>query len=229
MKKIFLIFALLLMFSSTLVVSAQEINPAKSTPTESIDSFLSQLEEKLNERQEEQDSRWSDRQEDRHERNTSFLEIVAQYAPELLSDYTTAFATHNALHEELYNTRTSIQTTYSNETLAALNILKEDLIAQAEAGEITWKEVRETLRNFLKDSRETFQSQKSAYKDAILAANADWEAKVAEIKVLRADLVEAIKTNDNEAAAEIIETLYGYLIEHIEFDQFKLDTMKSIF
>lgn len=229
MKKLFIILTVVLMLSSTMVVSAEETTTTKQSPEDRFNGFLLELEEKQDARYDEIDSKWSERQDKRQERNTGFLETVAQYAPELLSSYETAFDTHDALHVELFNKRTAIRTTYSDETMAALTILKEDLFAQATAGEITWKEARQSLKVFLQESKDSYVASKTTYKDTVLAAKTDWEANVVEIKALRQELRTAIETNDTVTAAGIIEELYDYLLQHIEFDQFKLDTMNSIF
>lgn len=229
MKKVILLFVMLFMFSSSFIVNAEEAVPNRKTPDERFDILITRLEEKREQHIERQEERWSERQQVREERSDDYLDIVAEYAPELLSDYEAAIATHNTLHETLFNTRMSLKTNYSDETLAALYTLKVDLYAQAEAGEITWREVQETIKDFLQNSRETFKSNKEAYKEAILEAQADWEEKTAEIKSLREDLAKVLNVNDTDAVVEIIETLYDCLLEHIEFDQFKLDTLNSMF
>ncbi|PKM52104.1 MAG: hypothetical protein CVV02_03700 [Firmicutes bacterium HGW-Firmicutes-7] len=229
MKKLLIVLAMVLMFSSTMVINAAERTTPNPTPEDRSNGFLSELEEKQDARFDEAQTKWTRRQTERQTRNDKYLEIVAQFSPDLLSSYEAAFDTHDALHAELFTTRTRIRTTYSDETKAALEVLKSDLFAQATAGEITWKEARESLKTFLKDSKTAFTTLTDAYKAAILDENSEWEAKVVEIKALHQELRAAIEAEDTDSASAIIDELYDYLLQHIEFDQFKLDTMNAIF
>lgn len=68
-----------------------------------------------------------------------------------------------------------------------------------------------------------------AYREAIADAKAEWRTSCSEIQVLRVELLEAVAAEDTETIVEIINKLYDYLLEHVAYDQFRLDTLNSMF
>lgn len=227
-SRLFTVMMLVFMFSTTMVVSAKE-GVTKPDPEEKFNAFITELEQKQTAKFEEANANWTEHQAKRQDRNDSFLEIVAQYAPELSTDFDVAFAQHDTLHANLFNSRTAIKTTFAQETITGLTALQSELYAQAQAGEITWKEARQGLKSYLTERKEDFTASKDAFKTTIAPAVADWDTKVVEIKALHQELKAAIADEDTETADDVINKLYDYLLQHIAFDQLKLDTLDLVF
>lgn len=228
-SKQFTMMLLILMFSMTMVVSAKEPTTPKTSPEDKFNGFISELEQKQASRFDEANANWTQNQTKRQSRDALFLEMVAQYAPDLSISYEEAFAEHDALHLALFNIRTGIRSDYNTATIQGLTALKDDLFEKVNNGELTYKEARETMKIYLTTRKESFIASKDSYQAVIAPAAADWEIKVTEIKALHQELKAAIAADDSVAAASIIAELYDYLIAHIAFDQLKLDTMNSMF
>lgn len=236
MKKIFILITVMLMLSATLVVNAAERPASTNSPTNTGGTTDPLAQEKIflktalqDGKLEEFTTKWNAQQAKREENNANFLKLVETYAPEMLSQYETAFATHDSVHLELFNTRIDIYTAFANETTAQLQILKADIDAKLTAKEITVKEARDMLKTFWSERKAQIKANTEAYKVAIADEKAAQEVRVQEVKLIREALKVAIQEEDLETITSSINALYPYLQAHIAFDEFKLATMNNMF
>ena len=155
------------------------------------------------------------------------LELVDTYAPELYSDYEAGFAEHISVHEDLHETRIELREDGFDGIIEGLIDLKDEVFAQAEAGEITFREAAEDLRAYLETERLEVQEKRDDYNEAIADLLAEEEANHEIVEGLKEELRAAIEAGEDQEANEIIETLYDYLQLHIEFDLAKLAIMET--
>jgi polyhydroxyalkanoate synthesis regulator phasin len=191
--------------------------------------FLSDVHQRQEERFEAFSSKWEKQQTKRDSLNTKFLTLVKTYAPNMLSQYETAFAAHDSIHQDLFTTRSDIYTTFATETNTLLVALKSDIDTKVTAGEITVKEARELIKNFLTERKATHKTFVEAYQLALADEKAAQEVRSKEVKAIHHQLKEAIANEDSATITASIQSLYTYMNQHIAFDQFKLATMKAIF
>lgn len=256
MKKLLIMVTVFMMITSSLVLNASEglstkgdqgtsgngeqtrilsqtTNQLKVNNQEQMqlkyNNFLSDVTQRQDARYDAFSTKWTTQQAKRDEADANFLKLVEQYAPEMLTPYETAFASHESTHVALFNTRTDIYTTFTAETNAALQLLKTDIDAKLVAKEITLKEAREMIKSFLDGRKAEMKTNADAYKNAIEAEKAAQEIRVQEVKAIRAELKAAIEASNSATITSSIQSLYSYLLEHIAFDEFKLTTMQSIF
>jgi len=90
------------------------------------------------------------------EYSTKKLEIVNEFAPDLLAEYEVAFEAHSTFHELLYNTLYGHQESYTIETMTAI-----------EAELMTPREAAISLREYLVERREGYKALKDAYRAEI--------------------------------------------------------------
>ncbi len=225
MKKPLLMLTLALMLSGTVAANAAEVKTAKPLPEERFQTFVSGIEEKQNSKSEKLLAIWNEKTDERETRNENFMTLVTQYSPELQSDFETAFETHNELHNNLFEARNRIRTEFQEETAAMLSELKETLLAQVASQEITSKEAISSLKSFMNERRDGFNALLEEYKNLISSEAEDWESISAEVKTLHKELKAAIKADNTAEISSIITELYDYLLQHISFDQLKLDTL----
>jgi len=251
MKKLIVLLTILLIVNSSLVVNAsgqrggnpnmnqgQNKNSAalmgenernNGTATAPYNNFFEKREENQVRRLDKAATRWEARLEKREAVILRHLEVIELYAPELLEDYEAAFEEHKLIHTELMETRTAIAKDYMDETNDGLEVLKAEIEEKLEAEEITTNEAREMIRTYMLERRDGFKTLFDAYLEAIADEKADYEALKEEADALKVELRAAIEAEDADRCNELLTKLYDYLLAHIEFDQFKLDTLNDIF
>lgn len=221
---------LLSMFFAGGPTYAREVDPSTTNnPETKYDEMLLKLEQKADERYDMAYTKWVAEREKDAVRRAKFLEVVTEFAPDMVDDYELAFDTHYDVHEELFSTHTDIRLAYFEETKVLLAELKTELLTKVSAGEITWREAQAIIKDFLIERKTNSEANWEAYRSSIEPAKLAWQAKVEEVKALHAELRLAIKDGDSELAAETINEIYSYLLEHITFDEFKLTTLKAHF
>ncbi|MCD4712452.1 MAG: hypothetical protein K8R73_04145 [Clostridiales bacterium] len=144
---------------------------------------------------------------------TNITEVINTYVPELLADYTSAWAEHDAIHIELQTIRTAAQ---ENNRLEI-----EAIIAKATAKEITFAETRELLKahhESNKADRETIRAEIEALKAVY---GHDPEVVKSTVDTLKA----AIETEETDTIITSLYTLLEMLEQHIQFDQMKLELL----
>lgn len=201
----------------------------KENVTARYENFFEKREENQVRRLDKATTRWEERLEKRDAAITRHLEVIQLYAPELLEDYELAFEEHKAVHTDLMEARTAIAEAYMNETNVGLETLKAEIEEKLEAKEITTKEAREMIRTYMLERKEGFKTLFGEFQEAIAEEKAAYEILKAEADVLKTELRAAIEAEDADLCNTLLAELYDYLLVHIEFDQFKLDTLNDIF
>ncbi|PKM56333.1 MAG: hypothetical protein CVV00_00100 [Firmicutes bacterium HGW-Firmicutes-5] len=251
MKKLVVLLTILLIVNSSLVVNASgqrggnpnmnqgqnrsttafmgETVKSKEKATPRYDNFFEKREENQVRRLDQAAVRWEARLEKREAVITRHLEVIQLYAPELLADYEAAFEEHNAIHTELMETRTAIAKDYMDETNVGLEALKAEIEEKLDAETITTQEAREMIRTYMLERKEGFKALFDDFQEAIAEEKAAYEILKAEADVLKTELRAAIEAEDADLCNTLLTQLYDYLLAHIEFDQFKLDTLNDIF
>lgn len=251
MKKLVVLLTILLMVNSSLVVNASgqrggnpnmnqgqnrsmtafmgESIKNKENATARYDNFFEKREENQARRLDQATTRWENRLEKREAVMARHLEVIKLYAPELLEDYEVAFEEHESVHTDLMEARTAIAKDYMDETNVGLETLKAEIEEKLEAEEITTKEAREMIRTYMLERKEGFKALFDAFQEAIAEEKAAYEIIKAEADALKTELRAAIEAEDADLCNTLLTQLYDYLLLHIEFDQFKLDTLNDIF
>ena len=155
-----------------------------------------------------------------------FLTVVEEWNPDLYDDYEDADKEHIQVHRELFKSRTDDAYEFRKDTLKMAKEMETKLFQAVKDDEISLKEAVQQLRSFMQERREIFKSRIEEYRaavDEIRPGNKE------EIQALRQELRSVIEEENKERAEEILEELLAYLIEHIEFDQEKLQLMEEIF
>lgn len=227
--KVLSVTTLSLLFSTSILVNAMEFPEGKVSKDERFTNFESRAEEKKDERMDIAKEKHAQRKDKREIRSEQMLEIVSNFAPELYEDYEEAVNSHEILHLNLFNKHEEIRESHFAEIKIEVQELKDELFAQVEAGELTFREARDQIQDFMKTNRESLKAELDAFRDEISDEADDWKSNQEVIKGLFEDLKVAIDSEDTESANEIIYDLYNYLLDHIQFDQFKLDTLNEMF
>lgn len=142
---------------------------------------------------------------------TNVTEVINTYVPELLVDYTSAWAEHDAIHIELQNIRTAAQ----ENNLLEINAI----IAKATAKEITFAEARELL----KAHHESSKADRDAIHEEIEALKAVYGHDPEVVKATLDTLKAAIETEETDAIITSLNTFLEMLEQHIQLDQMKLE------
>lgn len=228
MKKILLTAALALsiFFIPGITTNAEET--LRMTPDERFDAHIEAMTKRheniVAEKQAEQDEHLALALE----YQAIKLEIVDLYAPEMYELYAEGFTEHNSTHETLFATRMALRDTSFELLVEGMTSVKDDVFAQAEAGEITYKEASEAIQVYKQDQIAYDQSVVEQYLADIEDLVAQNEANKEIAEGLKEDLRAAVEAEDFEAANRLITELYDYLILHIEFDYAKLAIMEAI-
>jgi len=209
-----------------------QTRPLQLTPEEQqakFDDFFTELEQRHDARFDEFSLRWTENQAKRDSANAAFIELVTQYAPDMVTSFETAFDDHDAVHIALFEKRTSIYTEVAAQTSAELLLLKEEIDAKLASQEITVKEARAMIKAYLTERKTEVKASTEAFKAAIAVEKAAQEVRVQEVKTIHVALKAAIEVNDVATIEASIDSLYTYLLAHIAFDNFKLATLNELF
>ena len=144
----------------------------------------------------------------------NLTEVINTYAPEVLADFTSAWAEHDAIHVELQSIRIAAQ---------ANNQLEIDAIkAKVVAKEITFAEAKELL----KAHHESNRSNRDAIQAEIEALKAANGQDPEVVKETLSTLKMAIESEDADSIFASLNTLLEILEKHINFDQMKLELVQ---
>lgn len=155
-------------------------------------------------------------------------DLVAEFASEMSGLYEIAWDDHIAVHELLFNIRMDIRETAFTNYLDGLIELKEELFPVAETGEMTYKEVFESLRTYSEETKAANEVIREEAQSRIDELDAAWEVNKEIVDGLKAELRAAIEAEDVDTANAIIVELYDYLVLHVQYDNDKLVVLESV-
>jgi hypothetical protein len=183
---------------------ADEIAPSAQRPLK--------IEDRIHER-------FGQAQEKKEAYRDRFIDLVSEYAPELLDDFESFWTDHDEIHTLLMAERERIAESKKAESMAFFESIK----ARVTSNEITREEAKMELEAFHaaeRAERESVKAEFDALKDSM-----DVPQEV--VKNLHDSLKDAEEAGDVETMKEILMELIGYQPQHLAFDQAKLELMMT--
>lgn len=238
MKRRLLTLAMILtMALGTVNASAAELDDTAAKPEKqefSIDVFEEKLDEKVaimnekyNTRVTERTAKFNERIAKSEERSALRMEVVAEYAPELVVDFEGVYAAHIIVHEALFNEHMLNSSEFVAETNAGLATLKDEVLASIEAGTMTGQEARAEIKAYMAGRREEYKATKEAYKAEIADLDAANELSKEEAKALKTELKAALEAEDATTIVSVLNQLLDLANTHVEYDYAKLAILET--
>lgn len=147
------------------------------------------------------------------------IDLVSEFAPELLADFESFWNDHDDIHTQLMAERERIAETKRTESMAFFESIK----ARVTSNEITREEAKLELEAFRAAERAERESVKAEFE--ALKESMDVPQEV--IKDLHDSLKDAEEIGDVETVKEILMELISYQPQHLAFDQAKLELMMT--
>lgn len=235
-KKGFISLLLLLILSLSMVTAnAGEVTTrAERTPIdpdltfeERLELRLLEVEARLDEFLETRETNYNERVAKGAEATARKLALIEEFAPELLTAYTTAFDDHSIVHELLFNEAYDKQEAYVIETKAGIESLQLEVIEAVNNETMTPKEAATLIKEYLVAQKEDYKATKDAYKAEIEPLNEVNEANKVIVQALKEDLKAAITEGDSEAINSILAELLTWSSVHLDFDYAKLAILET--
>lgn len=232
-KKGFILLMLLLTFAlATTSAYAGETDDTSNRGPMSLELFESKIDERIESYTERAEEflieRTSNFQERSSKANDSYefrLNVVTDYAPDLIEAFDQAFNGHLEVHQLLFETSYSLHEDYHGETLAGMGSLKVEVLTAIEEGSMTYREASDVLKEYLQGRREEYIELRSQYQDEITYLNEENDETKEIVAQLKAELRTAVQEEDYDTCETIIAELIEYANIHTEYDYAKLDIL----
>ncbi len=229
MKKLITLICLtlILTLSASIIVSAEEIDASETTQEKALrrQDRSTAVADKIAER-EAQKAAAVEKQAAAKER---LLLIVDEHAPELTDDFQVAYSNHLAVHEALEALQLEIREEKKSSLKAEFEALRSDIKAQIEDGSLDRDGARILLTAAREETKASSQADREALKAEIESLKVTYNQSKETRQSLQAALKAAIETNDSAATTEALEAIYQNLLNHIDFDEAKLDLFLNNF
>jgi hypothetical protein len=158
-----------------------------------------------------------EQKEDYRERLT---EIMNTFESDLLDDFTSNWADHDSIHEQLMALKEANKEDKQAQRMEVLTGIK----AEIEAGNLT----REDAKVMLDALKNENQAVREEIKTEIEALKALYNVDKEEVKALHEALKTAVEANDSDAVNAVLQEMLNALTDHINFDEMKYNYLASL-
>lgn len=236
-RNVFILVMILAMAFTAVTANAGEVDTERP---EREPMTIELFEEKVSERMDEYDQRideilaektaaHDERVANASEVYVNRIEFIMEWAPELEEAFQEVFDAHIEVHEILFSTNYAKHELYHNDTMAGLDNLLQEVLADLEAELISFQEGSETLKAYKVSRHEEYQALRDEYEEEVAPLKEDEAYNKEIVEGLREELRVAVETEDDDAVTEILNELLVYAGLHIDFDYAKLAILETYY